>query len=73
MKAKAFSFARAQRLRPVRRAKPDARVLMRTQAANVHAQHCTWHNYLMEDSPFEADARQLCPLWHHSDKESPLA
>lgn len=65
--------AGALRLTRARRAKPGARVSKRLQAAATRLPRCTWHNYLMEDSPFEVEARQLCPLWHHAGKESPLA
>ena len=34
---------------------------------------CTWTNWLAEESLYDGESRQLCPLWHQADKESPVA
>ena len=34
---------------------------------------CTWHNWLAEETLYDGETRQLCPLWHHVEKESPVA
>jgi len=34
---------------------------------------CTWTNWLAEESLYDRESRQLCPLWHHPDKEAPVA
>ena len=33
---------------------------------------CAWHNWLMEESPFETPAGQACPAWHRLQRKLPM-
>ena len=63
-----------------RRGRPGQPAPGATSAANFrHSERgsrktgpsCTWHNWLMEEGPFETDAGQACPIWHHGHGNLP--
>lgn len=62
-----------RRLLMVQRTRRGATPLVPAEMQGMRKPACTWHNWLAEESLYDGESRQLCPLWHHAEKESPAA